>query len=150
MAKKSTSTSGDMFLRLSAKAQHIQDILAGIAKAWEAITRPTSPAARLPGSLNRKDERNGREPVPTELVECEPSRRYSLFAIFEPLATPAPETERAKKIAAMPLPRPRKTSNARADKLSELIAASAIAPSGGRSEADFAVCCYAVRNGLPG
>ncbi|GIW97574.1 MAG: hypothetical protein KatS3mg111_0907 [Pirellulaceae bacterium] len=48
----------------------------------------------------------------------------------------------------MPLPTPRRVSPSKADKLAELIAASAIAPPGQRSEADFAVCCYAVRSGI--
>jgi hypothetical protein len=48
----------------------------------------------------------------------------------------------------MPLPRPRKLSANKADKLAELVAASAIAATGTRSEADFAVCCYAIRHGI--
>jgi hypothetical protein len=68
-------------------------------------------------------------------------------ALFQPLTTPA-QTQRAQKIAAMPLPRARKPSHAKADQLAERIASSAIAPSGERSEADFAVCCYALRNGI--
>ena len=30
---------------------------------------------RVPGTLNRKDQRNGREPVPTALIECDPTRQ---------------------------------------------------------------------------
>lgn len=134
--------------RLSPKAQRLEDILAGVAQACGGDhTTDLSRLLRLPGTLNRKDQRNGREPTATALVTCEATRRYSL-AVFEPLATPAPETERATKIAAMPLPRARKASASKADKLAELIAASAIAEAGGRSEADFSVCCYAVRNGV--
>jgi|GEM_PF-797740 len=134
--------------RLSPKAQRLQDILAGVAQACGGDhTTDLSRLLRLPGTLNRKDERSGREPTPTALVTCDSTRRYSL-AVFEALATPAQETQRATKIAAMPLPRPRKASTSKADKLAELIAASAIAEAGGRSEADFAVCCYAVRNGV--
>ena len=36
---------------------------------------------RLPGTLNRKDQRNGQAPVPCELAECHPDRRYP-FAAF--------------------------------------------------------------------
>lgn len=134
--------------RLSPKAQRLQDILAGVAQVCGGDhTTDLTRLLRLPGTLNRKDQRNGREPTATALVTCDATRRYSL-AVFEPLATPAPETERATKIAAMPLPRPRRASTSKADKLAELIAASAIAAAGGRSEADFAVCCYAVRNGV--
>lgn len=134
--------------RLSPKAEHIQDILAGIAKALGADhTTDLSRLLRVPGSLNRKDERNGREPVPTVLVECDPTKKYPL-ATFEPLKSSSPETERAKQIAAMPLPKCRRASASKGDKLAELIAASSIAQPGSRSEADFAVCCYAIRNGI--
>ncbi|MEX0718069.1 MAG: hypothetical protein WD066_15865 [Planctomycetaceae bacterium] len=134
--------------RLSPKAQRLQDILAGIAQACGGDhTTDLSRLLRIPGTLNRKDERNGREPVPTALVECEPSRRFTL-ATFEPFATPAPETVRFEQIAKMPLPRPRKASATKADKLAELVAASALAPAGGRSEADFSLCCYSIRSGI--
>ena len=134
--------------RLSPKAQHVQDILAGVAHALDGDhTTDLSRLLRLPGTLNRKDQRNGREPVPAALVECDPARRYPL-ATFESLKSPSAETERSKQIAAMPLPRARKISSSKADKLAELIAACAIAPTGSRSEADFAICCYAIRNGI--
>jgi len=134
--------------RLSPKAEQFQDILAGIAKAVGGDhTKDLSRLLRIPGTLNRKDQRNGREPVLAALIKCEPKKRYPL-ATFEPFASPAPETERARQIVAMPLPRPRKISTSKADKLAELIAASSIAPAGSRSEADFAVCCYAIRHGI--
>ena len=134
--------------RLSPKAQHFQDILAGVAKACGGDnTTDLSRLLRLPGTLNRKNERNGQEPMPTALAECEPTRRYSL-ATFEPLKSASSETERSQQIAAMPLPQPRRISSSKADKLAELVAACAIAPAGTRSETDFAVCCYAIRNGI--
>ena len=49
----------------------------------------------------------------------------------------------------MPLPTPRKLTPTRADKLAELVAACEIASAGARSETDFAVCCYAIRSGIP-
>lgn len=126
--------------RLSGKAEHFQDVLVGIAKALDGDhTTDLSRLLRLPGTLNRKDQRNGNEPVPTALVECEPTRRYPLTT-FEAVKSESPETEREEQIAAMPLPTPRKTSASKADKLAGLIAVSSIAPAGGRSEADFAVC----------
>lgn len=126
----------------------MQDILAGVAQACGGDnTTDLSRLLRVPGNLNRKDARNGREPVPTELITCEATRRYPLAA-FESFAIPAPETTRANKIAAMPLPTPRKLSTSKADKLAELIAASAIAETGHRSQADFSLCCYALRNGV--
>ena len=135
--------------RLSPKAQHLQDILAGIANACGGDhTTDLSRLLRLPGTLNRKDERNGGEPVPTALIKCDPSCRYPLDA-FKSFASSTPETERAKHIAAMPLPKPRKISPPKADKLGELVAVCSIAPVGSRSEADFAVCCYAIRSAIP-
>lgn len=134
--------------RLSAKAQHFQNVLAGIAKLCGGDnTIDVSRLLRLPGTLNRKNGRNGAEPIPTVLVECDSTRRYSLVQ-FEKFAVQSPEAERAAKIAAMPLPQVRKLSVSKGDKLAELIAASAVAPAGTRSEADFAVCCYAIRNGI--
>lgn len=134
--------------RLSAKAQHLQDILAGIAKTVGGDhTTDLSRLLRVPGTLNRKDQRTGREPVPTVLIECDSTRKYPLTA-FESLKSTSSDTARAKRIEAMPLPKPRKISASKADKLAELIAASSIAAAGSRSEADFAVCCYAVRNGI--
>jgi len=101
--------------RLSPKAEHLQDVLAGIAKAIGGDhTTDLSRLLRIPGTFNRKDQRNGREPVPTALVDFDPSRKYSL-ATFERLKSPSPETERAKLIAAMPLPQPRKISLSKAD-----------------------------------
>lgn len=134
--------------RLSAKAQHAQDVLAGIAKASGGDhTQDLSRLLRVPGTLNRKDQRNGREPVPTLLVECEPTLRYT-FAEFERFSVPSAESERVKKIASMPLPKVRKPSAAKGDKLAELVAACAISPTGSRSEADFSLCCYAIKNGI--
>jgi hypothetical protein len=134
--------------RLSPKAEHLQNVLAGIAKVIGGDhTTDLARLLRLPGTFNRKDERNGREPVATALVECDPTRRHPL-ATFECFESESPDAERTKKIAAMPLPRPRKPSSSKADKLAELIAACSIAPAGSRSEADFAVCCYAIRNSI--
>lgn len=134
--------------RLSSKAEHVQDVLAGIAKAVGGDhTTDLSRLLRIPGTFNRKDQRNGREPVPTVLVDLDLQRRYS-FATFEPFKSSSPDTERAKRIASMPLPQPRKVSASKADKLAELIAASSVAEAGSRSEADFAVCCFAIRNGI--
>jgi hypothetical protein len=134
--------------RLSAKAEHIQDCLAGIAKAIGGDhTIDLSRLLRLPGTFNRKDERNGRPPLRCVLVECDESRRYSLSS-FEHRKSPSPDTERSRKIAIMPLPKPRKPSAATGDKLAELVAASSIAKAGMRSEADFALCCYAIKHGV--
>jgi hypothetical protein len=134
--------------RLSPRAEHVQDVLAGIAQAVGGDhTQDLTRLLRIPGPPNRKNGRNGQEPVPTSLVECMPERRYT-FEIFERFKITSPESAKRKQIAAMPLPTPRKLSGAKEDKLAELIAASAIAPAGSRSEADFAVCCRAIRDGI--
>ena len=134
--------------RLSPKGEHLQDVLAGVAKALGGDhTTDLSRLLRLPGTLNRKDQRNGREPAPTALVECDPTRKYPL-AVFEPLKSPSAESLWAKQIAAMPLPKARKATAAKGDKLEDLVAACAVAPVGSRSEADFSLCCFAVKNGI--
>lgn len=134
--------------RLSPKAEHIQDIVAGIAKLIGGDhTTDVSRLLRVPFTPNRKDQQNGREPLSTTLADFDPLRRYPL-SLFESFKALSPITEKARKIASMSLPTPRKPSQAKADKLAELIDASAIAEPGERSEADFSVCCYAVRNGI--
>jgi len=134
--------------KLSPKALRVQHTLAGIAESIGGDhTKDLSRLLRLPGTMNRKDERNGREPIPTELLICEPQRRYP-FSSFESFASASTEAKRAAKIASMPLPRPRKLTVTKADKFDQLIASSSIAEPGRRSEADFAVCCYAVQFGI--
>jgi hypothetical protein len=104
---------------------------------------------RLPGTLNRKDQRNGKVPVACELVELHPDRRYSL-AIFEPLAKDSPDTKRREQVAKIRLPAVRKNlSPTKADKLNQAISQCSLAAKGERSEADFAVCCEAIRLGVP-
>jgi hypothetical protein len=134
--------------KTSPKALQAQDLLTGIAAAISADhTTDLTRLLRLPGTLNRKDQRNGRTPVKAELIECDGTRRYSLEA-FQKFAKTSESTKRRRQIEAMPLPAVRKLSAGKLDKLSELIAGCAIAPDGTRSEADFAVCCYAIRNGI--
>jgi hypothetical protein len=134
--------------KTSSKALQVQDLLAGIASSINADhTTDLTRLLRLPGTLNRKDQRNGREPTNANLVECDGKRRYSIDA-FQKFARSCEATKRQQQIEAMPLPSVRRLSAGRSDKLSELIAASSIAAEGSRSEADFAICCYAIRNGI--
>lgn len=75
---------------LSPKAQKFQALLAWLADTLGGDhTTDLSRLLRLPTTLHRKNQRNGREPTLCELVECDPTRRYS-FASFEELrgATP--------------------------------------------------------------
>ncbi len=134
--------------RLSEKADHLQNVLAGIAqKLGGDHTNDLPRILRVPGTFNRKDQRNGKEPIPTELVECEPTRRFSL-STFEEFATPAPDVVKAKKIAAIPLPITRKPSASTWNQLTGAITKCMCAQPGQRSEADFALCCLAVRKGI--
>jgi P4 family phage/plasmid primase-like protien len=78
--------------KTSPKALEVQDLLAGIASVINADhTTDLTRLLRLPGTLNRKDQRNGREPVKAELVKCDPNCRYSieLFHRFAPSRTPS-------------------------------------------------------------
>jgi hypothetical protein len=126
---------------LSAKARHVQDVLAGLAaKIGGDHTTDLARCLRLPGTLNRKDERNGKQPVPCELVECDPTRRYP-FADFETLALASPGRQRREKVASIQLPRPRTLkatfrSKKREDRFRALVNACAAAEPGQRSEHD--------------
>ena len=65
--------------KISPQAQRIQDTLTGIADALGGDhTTDLTRLLRLPGTLNRKDQRNGKEPTLARLVCCEPSRRYDI------------------------------------------------------------------------
>jgi hypothetical protein len=134
--------------RLSLKAERGQNIVAGIAQILGGDnTQDLSRLLRVPGTFNRKDQRNGREPKLTELVECDQSRRYPLTA-FERFAISSPETTRAKNIGAIPLPPVRKASASTVEQLTAAITRCMCAQPGQRSEADFALCCLAVRKGI--
>jgi len=133
---------------LSPKAQYIQDINAGIAsKIGGDHTTDLSRLLRVPGTLNRKDQRNGREPVLCTLVECDPTRRYPIQQ-FDRFVEVSPEKVRREQVAKVKLPSPRKLSARGTDKFNQLVLASDTAAVGCRSEADFALCCWAVEHGM--
>ena len=130
---------------LSAKAMHVQHVLGGIAAKIEGDhTKDLARLLRLPGTLNRKDQRNGKEPVPCVLVECDPTRRYS-FADFERFASHSPAKVKSDQLAKIRIPK-RKLTQGRLDRLSDHINLCLTAED--RSRADYALCCHAVRNGL--
>lgn len=135
--------------KLSPKALYIQDVLAGVAKAVGGdATHDVSRLLRLPGSLNRKDERNGAPAKECKLIEFHPEREY-LLSEFESFKCESPVTKRAREIEAMPLPTVKKRpSVAVTDSINQRIAACGIAEVGMRSETDFALCCLAVRKGV--
>ncbi len=132
---------------LSCKARHVQHVLNGIAaKIGGDHTGDLARSLRVPSTLNRKDERNGAPPVPCELVECDPSRRYS-FAEFERFAEHSPARLHEQELAKVRLPK-RKLTPTRLNKLFDHINRCAVATLGERSEADFALCCYSIRQGF--
>ena len=132
---------------LSPKAVFIQDGLAGIAaKIGGDHTIDLSRILRVPGTLNRKNERNGQPPKPCTLIECDPSRRYPIEH-FKQYADAAPGKARREQLAQVKLPAKRKLSATRQDRFNELVTACAVAPVGQRSEADFALIAFAIETG---
>jgi hypothetical protein len=136
--------------QLSPKALHFQDVLSGVAQVVGGDhVQDVARLLRLPGTMNRKDQRNGQEPVPCELVVCEPDRRYPI-STFERYAKPSADTVQREKLAQIKLPKTRKKlSPTKLDKFHALINAAAVAEKGERSELDFHVCCEAIRCGMP-
>jgi len=131
--------------KLSQKALHIQHVVQGLAKQIGGDhTQDLARLLRLPCTMNRKDERNGKKPVPCELVECDPERRYP-FAEFERFAAYSPDEVRADEVAKIRLPK-RKLTQGRLDKLGQHINLCLTAED--RSTADFRLCCFAIRQGL--
>lgn len=133
--------------KLSPKAQRVQDIVQGIAHLIGGdSTHDLSRLLRIPGSLNRKEQRTGRTPTPCRTVYRDATLRYSIEQ-FAHCGEEAPDRKRRERAAAMPLPSPKKLTPTRADNLAQHIAACKIAED--RSKADFALCCYAVEHGIP-
>lgn len=133
---------------LGANAQHVQDILSGMASMVGGDnTQDLSRLLRLPGTMNQKDARNQRPAVPCVLVDLDAARRYPL-ASFERFLENSPARIKRQKIAQVPLPSPRRSGTKTWDRLDELISMCATAESGERSEADFAICCFAVEHGI--
>src|ERR1019366_1543989 len=65
--------------KLSGKAKYIRKVLAGIAEKIRGDkTIDLSRLLRLPETLNRKNQRNGTQPVACFLADCDPTRRYSI------------------------------------------------------------------------
>ena len=148
------ATGGKLYLdarqnvpELSAKAIHFQDVLAGMSsRIGGDSTQDLSRLLRVPGTMNRKEQRNGRAPVPCELVSIDPSLRYTL-ADFERFAAESPQKKQREAVAQVPLPTVKKMTPTRIDHLNRLVAACSIAPIGQRSGADWNLCCTAIEKG---
>jgi hypothetical protein len=132
--------------RSSAKALYFQDMLSGLAAAIQGDhTTDLSRLLRLPGTWNRKNERNGKTPVPCELIECDGSRRYPLTA-FARFVSTAPSRKRREQVAQVRLPIGQKITKRFRNRLAELINTSLTAQD--RSRADWALMCWSIENGL--
>src|SRR5262249_3057901 len=135
---------------LSPKAEHVQDVLAGLAaRIGGDHTTDLARLLRLPCTLNRKNQRNGNEPMPCVGVECRPKRRYT-FPDFKEFAAVAPQKTQHDKIAAIHLPVGRKLASSarRFDRFSNLVNACLLAEPGQRSERDFHLCAWCVEPGV--
>lgn len=133
---------------LSPKAFAIQDVLQGLAATIEGdATFDLARILRLPGTMNRKDERNGRQPQACRLEKCDPGLVYP-FADFTRLSEKSPGKERRELIAKMPLPQVKTLTPKRRDELEKKVAVCSLAPVGQRSELDFNLLCWAVECGV--
>lgn len=132
---------------LSEKAQQVQDILAGIAKKIGGDhVQDVARILRVPGTMNRKDERNGTNPKPCEIVECHSEWRYPL-SMFEAFAAFSDDAKQKKQAKQIRLPPGQKMTKPHLRNLSTLINDCIVAPEGERSERDFRLCCEAVERG---
>ena len=132
--------------KLSAKAMLVQDILKGLAaQIGGDHTTDLARLLRLPGTMNRKDERNGAEPVPCQIVEFS-GTRYDI-AVFSHLVQVSPDKKRREQIAKVALPTERKVTPSRRDALNRLILICGTATD--RSQADFALVSHAIEKGVP-
>src|SRR5690606_6735036 len=132
---------------LSAKAQLVQDVVQGMAaRIGGDHTHDLARLLRLPGTMNRKDQRNGREPVPCE-IRSQADERYA-FETFERFAEFSEAKQQREQIAQVRLREPRKMSPTRRNKFNDFLNRCALTPVGERSEADFALCCHAVEQGI--
>lgn len=132
---------------LSPRALEVQDALQGIAtKIGGDHTFDLSRLLRVPGTFNRKDQKNGREPSLCRMVE-QTGTKYS-FDHFRQFAESSPGRAKRLQVAAVSLPARKRMSSKRVDRLSDLITACRVAPVSERSEVDYRLCCWCVEHGL--
>ena len=134
---------------LSEKALYLQDVLAGVAASIGGDhTTDLARLLRIPGTLNRKNERNGDQPTPCRLLYLHSDQRHAI-SDFEHVVEESPTRKRRAQVEQIQVPTPKKMTATKRDKLNELAAACAIAPVGSRSEVDWALVCVAVEKGFP-
>src|SRR5262249_33763880 len=130
---------------LSAKARFAQYVLEGLAGAIGGDNvHDLCRLLRLPGTLNRKNQRNGTEPIPCQLIECDPQRRYP-FSVFERFAQRSPDRVKDEGAAKIRLPSNKLTA-ARRNRLNTFVNAANCATD--RSRADWNLICDCVERGL--
>ncbi len=134
---------------LSPKAQQIEDVLKGIVSkiGGDHAATDISRVLRVPGTLNRKNQRTGKTPVPCTLYLFEPDRRYSIDQ-FLPLAECSPDRKKRELLKKVKLPRAGKLTAKKEGKLNELLLVCDAEKVGDRSEADFHACCHAIEHGI--
>ena len=132
--------------KLTDIAQRVQDTCQGIAAAIGGDhTQDLSRLLRLPGTMNRKNGRNGTEPKPCVLIKADSTLCYP-FELFARFADSAPSKKKRELIAKIPLPVTRPLTAAKTDTLNGKVVACATAAN--RSAADFSLCCWAIEKGV--
>jgi hypothetical protein len=135
---------------LSPKARCIKNLLSGIAAAIKGDhTTDLSRLLRLPGTMNRKDEQNGKTPVPCVLVGCPPEKRYPLevFARFLPSSpSTTSQQEQVAPVQSPTLEQLTRLTRRDRDRLAHLVHKCQTAQD--RSKADWALVCWCIRRGI--
>lgn len=131
----------------------VQGVIKGLAaQVGGDHTQDLARCLRLPGTLNRKDERCGRVPAPCTVHTARPDR-YPL-ALFEPLAVEVvrPEAVPAAGPGAVPAAGQGVSigglTKAQRAALGRAVGRSVAAEVGTRSQADFALCVWAAKLGV--
>ena len=138
---------------LSEYAASVQQVIQGVAeKIGGDHTQDLARVLRLPGTMNRKNQRNGTSPVMCRLHSLDADRRYP-FSLFEPfkaavVAAHAPLTKKPLS-ASVKLEARREgvpwieLTDRQQQAIEELIEKSATAKD--RSKADFSLCAFAYK-----
>ena len=139
---------------LSEKARSVQDVVNGVSrKIGGDHTHDLSRILRLPGTLNRKNQRNGATPTRCYIVEMDENRRYP-FDLFMPFAVSSEAPEPPQEQEKIDLPeiingklRTELTATQQ-EHFNRLLADCAAPGEPDRSSRDFRLLKYAVDCGL--